>query len=186
MEIRFDREKLKSVVHFICSQCAPEQLGNVKLHKILYFADMLHFKHTGRALTGVKYTKQQFGPVARHLTSALAALEQEGSIEIRSRDYFGFTKRDYIVRRPLSVQLANEEAALLHDVMQFVIGHSAREISELSHNVAWETAKMGEEIPYFSVWGWAPSEVTDADIEEAKQLALRIGPDGPAELAHAN
>jgi hypothetical protein len=62
---KVDLQKLKDVVHYICAQCRQDELGNVKLHKILYFADMLHFLGSNRPLTGVEYQKQSFGPVAR-------------------------------------------------------------------------------------------------------------------------
>ena len=31
--IQFDTEKFATVVHFVCSKCAPEKLGNVKRTK---------------------------------------------------------------------------------------------------------------------------------------------------------
>ena len=70
-DIQFDRRKLLSVVHCICATGPVEELGRVKLHKILYFADMLHYAARGQPLTGVEYQKQPFGPAARHLTWAL-------------------------------------------------------------------------------------------------------------------
>ncbi len=177
LEPELDRQKLKSVVHYICHQCRPEELGNVKLHKILYFADMLHFMDTGRALTGAKYQKQQFGPVATHLTSALSELVRDQIVEVRTRDYFGFPKTDYVsLCVPPVAALSNIEKQLIEDVIDFVCARTNKEISELSHNEAWHTAAMGETIPYFTVYGWMPGEVTDADLEFATQDARRIAP----------
>jgi uncharacterized phage-associated protein len=175
LEPKLDREKLKAVIHFICARCPVETLGNVKLHKILYFSDMLHFSHTGRALTGVEYTKQPFGPVARHLSWAVSVLEKEGVLRINSRSYFGFTKKDYVsLRSPSPSALSNEEAHLISEVIDFVSAKSAREISELSHNVAWETAELGEVIPYVSVFGFQPDEITEADLRYAEREAKRL------------
>jgi hypothetical protein len=39
--MQFDRAKLKTVILYACSKCDAEQMGAVKLHKVLYFADML-------------------------------------------------------------------------------------------------------------------------------------------------
>src|SRR6266849_9373459 len=61
-QIQFDRAKLLDVVHYVCAKVPVPELGRVKLHKNLYFADMLHFAATGRPLTGVEYQKQPFGP----------------------------------------------------------------------------------------------------------------------------
>jgi len=175
---KVDREKLKDVVHYICSKCnEPSELGNVKLHKILYFADMLHYKATLKPLTGVEYRKQQFGPVALHLSWAIGELEREGRITVGVRDYFGFEKKEYISLAP-PPPLGNFAPGLLDDVIDFVRSHSAKEISELSHNAAWSAAGMGEVIPYFSVLAWEPAEVTEDDIAwgvgEANRLKAEI------------
>jgi uncharacterized phage-associated protein len=165
--ITFDRERFKQVVHYVIARCDPTELGNVKLHKILYFADMLHFMDRHVPLTGADYIKQQFGPTARHLGSVLDELEREGQIRVSTGTYYGFKKKDYVcVAEPDPAAIGNEAQALLNDVIEFVIGRSAKEISELSHNRAWETAKMRERIPYASVYGLQPVEVTDRDIED--------------------
>jgi hypothetical protein len=49
--VQFDRAKFKDTVHYICGKCPADELGKVKLHKTLYFADMIHFVDTGTPLT---------------------------------------------------------------------------------------------------------------------------------------
>ena len=175
--IRFDRRKFKQVVHYICAHCDADKLGNIKLHKILYFADMMHFSSKGKPLTGVDYLKQRFGPIARHLTSALSDLQAEGKLDVRTRDYFGFQKKDYVSVAPLeALSITNEEAELLQDVIAFVCEHSAKTISDLSHDLTWQIAKLGERMPYAAVEGWGPSVVSDRDVELATTEARRIRP----------
>jgi hypothetical protein len=178
-EPRLNKPKLKAVVHFICSRCDPDELGTVKLHKALYFADMLHFSAHNRALTGVEYLKQPHGPTARHLSWALKELEAEGALQVKTRDFHGFSKQDFIaLRKPDPSALSNEEVDLLTTVIDFVCARTAREISELSHNLAWEAVSMGGTIPYFTVLGWALEPVTETDmtrgVAEAKSLAPQI------------
>jgi hypothetical protein len=170
-----DRDKLKAAVHFVCHRCPPEELGNVKLHKILYFADMLTYSGSGRALTGVEYQKQPFGPTAKHVSWALRELERDGALRIVERDYYGFKKKDFIsLKSPSASSLTNAESHLLEELIGFVCSKTAREISEFSHNTAWEAAGMGETIPYFTVHGWEVTDVSDEDvafgIEEARKL----------------
>ena len=99
------------------------------------------------------------------LTWALKELEQDCLVEITTRDYYGFSKKDYkSLRQPAPGSLTNTEIELLADVIDFVCARSAREISELSHTIAWVTAAMGEDIPYFTVLGWLPGEVTEYDF----------------------
>ncbi|MGD9668704.1 MAG: Panacea domain-containing protein [Hyphomicrobiaceae bacterium] len=173
----FQRDKFKDVVHFICENSKPEELGNVKLHKILYFADMLHFMSTGTPLTGVEYRKQKFGPTASHLTWALSKLAEEGAIRIDTRDYFGFQKKDYIVQQRVERRLfKNSEIRLLHDVIDFVCSRSAKEISELSHDAAWKAARMGEVMPYYAVFGLIPTELEQEDFDSAIREAQELRP----------
>jgi uncharacterized phage-associated protein len=175
--VRFDRAKLKAATLYVCSRMQPHELGNVKLHKILYFADMLRFADQGEPLTGVDYIKQRFGPIARHLTSVLEELAREGSLRIETRNYYGFEKRDYIaLAEPDRSVLGNAGVDLLDHVIAFARERSASELSELSHDVAWRAADMGERIPYAGVFGWAPEEVTDEDQQAALAEARRVRP----------
>ncbi len=170
-----DLRKLKDVVHYVCAQCRQEELGNVKLHKILYFADMLHFLSSNRPLTGVEYQKQSFGPVARHLSWAINELCKEGALKVEKRDYFGFKKTDYFsLQQPSTSRLTNSEITLLNDVIEFVCERSAKEISELSHMEPWKAAEIGETIPYYSAYGLLPSAVTDDDVLSATSEAKAI------------
>jgi hypothetical protein len=174
-QIQFDRAKLLDVVHYVCDKLPPPELGRVKLHKILYFADMLHFAATGRPLTGVEYQKQPFGPVARHLTWAVRNLAAAGKLEVRRRDYFGFAKYDFIaLEAPDTSRLSALERQLIDDVSAFVCAHSAREISELRHNAAWEGVAVGERIPYYTAFDLQPVEISDEDVEWGAAEAERI------------
>ena len=173
--IQFDRAKLSEVVHYVCARIPAPELGRVKLHKILYYADMLHFASTGRPLTGVDYQKQPFGPVARHLSWALGSLVQAGKLEVKRRDYFGFAKYDFIaLKAPDASRLSALERQLIDDVSDFVCARSAREISELSHNAAWECVGVGERIPYFTAFDLQPVEISDEDVEWGASEARRI------------
>lgn len=173
--VQFDREKFLCAVHYICARCEPRELGKVKLHKALYFADMLHFLHTGRPLTGVEYQKQQFGPVARHLGWATGELAKRNLLKVDSRLHYGFPKTDFIsLVEPDTSCLSEDATAIIDDVLEFVRGVSAREISELSHNEVWQKTDVGEAIPYFTAFGLVPTEVTDEDVAwgeaEAREL----------------
>jgi uncharacterized phage-associated protein len=179
-QVQLDREKLKEAIWLIASHCPPEELGNVKLHKILYFSDMLFFLHEGRPITGVDYLKQKFGPVARHLTVAVAELVSEGRLEVTEREYFGLYKKSYIPREPYNAgRISAEEAELIREVADFVRGKSAREISEISHNAAWEAATLGEVIPYYTALRLVPTEVTDSDRQWATESARAYATESP-------
>jgi len=144
---------------------------------MLYFADMLAYLQEGRPITGVEYLKQKFGPTARHLTIATRELEADGRICVSETAHYGYPKKSYIARRPyMRTRLSEAEERLLRDVADFVKGKSAKEISDLSHNAAWEAARMGEVIPYFTALKLVPDEATESDrdwaIDSARQHAV--------------
>ena len=170
----FQREKFKAVVHYAMEK-SDTHFGKVKLHKVLYFADMLHFIEHSVPLTGVDYIKQKFGPTARHLTWAVDQLTSEGKISVTVQNYFGFPKFDFVVHQQCeSNSLSHDEKALLDEVVRFVADHNATSISELSHNDAWEAVNMGDTIPYETAYWLIPTEVTDSDIAWGHAQAANI------------
>ncbi len=178
--VQFDREKLKEAVWLLAAYCPREELGNVKLHKILYFSDMLSFLDVGQPITGVEYQKQKFGPTARHLSSALRSLEMEGRVKTVEEPYHGFYKKTYVSLlgyQPARLNL--REQSLLREMADFVRGKTAREVSELSHNAAWETASLGETLPYFTVLNLIPNEIDDDDRSWAERTALEYAASRP-------
>ena len=84
--IEFDREKFLDAILFIIHSCreTPELLGKTKLHKCLYYSDMLHYVARGTPITGAEYVKQQFGPTARYLEWGLKSLRERGQIAVHA------------------------------------------------------------------------------------------------------
>lgn len=174
--IAFNFEKLCDVIHYVAAKAAIQQLGRVKLHKILYFADMLNYLRVGEPLTGEDYIKQKFGPTARHLNAALKVLAEQGRVLVQAVDFHGYEKYEFHAQcDPRTNSVSSEERALLDDVIDFVCGRTANEICDISHNEAWEMALSGERIPYYSAYGLWPAEITDEDRTWALREARRIG-----------
>lgn len=147
-----DLRRLKTVVHYICTRCRrdPSQLGAVKLHKILWFADGQTYARLGSALLGEDYTRQPRGPLAVHLESALRDLEAEGHLLIRTVGFKGRQKREYLASGNPDVSfLTPKEKRILDEVIRNITqDHTANSISEKSHDRLWEAAGLGERIPY--------------------------------------
>ena len=73
-----DREKFKTLVHYICWKCDdPSKLGATKLNKIIWFAERSWFLKTGEAISGVKFVKQERGPVPNAILPVLDSLVEE-------------------------------------------------------------------------------------------------------------
>jgi len=169
--VHFDREKFLDAIHHVVELCndRPDVLGKTKLHKCLYYSDMLQFFVTGVPVTGVEYTKAPYGPTARYLDWGLQELVSRGRISVHRETYFGLGKYRYKSERPLQTNLlSGQESALLNEVAAFVCEHSAREISEFSHAQPWQDAQMGERISYSSAYQLVPGTTpTQADLEWA-------------------
>ena len=173
---QFNRQKFKDAIHYIVAKTRPDELGRVKLHKVLYFADMIWFIAEGHGLTGAEYRKQPMGPVATGLGRALGELEDEGRIQIGTRQYFGYDKAEYEVLQSLpDGRLTNLEQQLLDDVVEFVCrNNTARSISDFSHTRVWEATENGEVMPYFTALNMLPVEIEDAAINWAREEAAKL------------
>jgi hypothetical protein len=72
------------VTHYIIARCDPTKLGATKLKKVLWFADVMYYRHHGRTITGVdNYVKRQFGPVQRTMLGVLDELKRHQKIAER-------------------------------------------------------------------------------------------------------
>lgn len=174
--VQFHRTKFKQLVLHICANCDPERLGAVKLHKILYLADMVQFALHGNAITGSTYVKRPLGPMSRHLLPVLRELQQDGAIRVSVTDYFRFKKTNYHAANDADLSLfSEEEIALIRDVIDFVANqNTAKTISDFSHTRAWEMAEYGEEIPYHSAFALFPNEPSPETVDWAVSVSGQV------------
>ena len=185
--MQFDREKLKEVVLYVAGERPPDRLGAVKLHKILYFADMLRFAAAGRPMTGAIYRKRPNGPTCEALPSAIRELVASGALNMTESNYFGYRKKEFTPLRPADLaRFGADEIALLDELVEFVCdGHSAKTISDFSHQAPWELVDLGEVIAYESAFLLFPDEISEdalewgargaADIEAARSKQDPVG-----------
>ena len=166
-----DRAKFKSLVYHIVSRRrnCPITLGAVKLNKILWLSDLTAFYYRGRSITNARYVKQQFGPVPVSVMPILRELEREGAITISEVDHFGKRKTEYIVHKPAPLGVLDlNDMKIVDGVIEEVCDHhTAKSISDASHNHIWEAAADGEEIPLYTVFA-RPGRITDADRQWAQ------------------
>lgn len=165
--MQFNRAKLNALILYICSKCELNDLGAVKLHKVLYFSDMIHYAEFGNAITGSTYRKRPFGPTCDQLLPALRELVAKGDLKINDVEFFGFKKKEYAaLTQPDASEFDTSKLAIIDEVIEFVCkSNSARSISELSHTRAWELARFGEVLPYNSVFQIFPVQVSMEAME---------------------
>jgi hypothetical protein len=174
--MQFDRNKLKAIILYTCGRCPPEQLGAVKLHKVLYFLDMISYALSGHPVTGAVYKKRPFGPTCVPLLPALAEMQRDGQLDISHSEYFGYSKTQYAaLQAPDLEQLSEMDLARLNEVIDFVCyANTARTISEFSHQAPWEMAELGDVIGYDTALLLFPSQASAEalDLVEAGERAF--------------
>jgi uncharacterized phage-associated protein len=179
----FDRPKLKALVHYICHRAPnPRDLGTTKLNKILYYADTGAYLLLGHPITGERYIKQQYGPVSQHLLSIIEELEQERLIAVGDATGYSIYKGEYTPRRYFSrtrpdiSAFTADEISIVDEVLEDIcLNYTARSISDLSHDLVWQTAEIGEEIPYYTALLRYLGEVTSEDLAWARQMLADAG-----------
>ena len=169
--INRNREKLKLLVHYIVAKCEnPSILGSIKLNKVLWVSDLWAYVGMGQPITGEHYVKQQFGPVASTV-GILQELQQENKIVVRRKIAHGNKKVDYIaLKEPegISDLFTADEISLVDEATQFVcLRHTAMDISDKTHDIIWELAEIGEEIPYEAMWASRLDLITKEDVKWA-------------------
>lgn len=174
--VQFDFEKFKSTVLYVCARCPRDRLGAVKLHKTLYYADMLSYALFGTPLTGSRYRKRPFGPTSDNLLSAIRELRNGRHLTVRNTNYFGYVKKEYtVVKSPDLSQFNENEIGLLDDVIDFVCyNNTAKTISEFSHNTPWLLTNLGDEIPYITAFHLFPTQVSEETLAWASKEVEEI------------
>lgn len=146
--------KLMDMMHYIIHKTSddPSVLGATKLNKVLWFVDTFHFIENRRGLTDAEYVKMQFGPTPERsmLTSAFAALQKAGKIEIEEDNFHGYIQRRYRSLKTPEIKLSKKARALVDDVIEIVCEHTATDISEITHDSIWQKLEIGEKLPLYS------------------------------------
>jgi hypothetical protein len=174
MMFKRDRNKLKTLVHYVCWKADdPAVLGAIKLNKVLWVADLWAYVERGSPITGEHYVKRQHGPVSPSVPGLVSELASAGNLVVRRRDHFGKEKVDYIaLTKPDISVFSADEISLIDEAIQFVCyEHTAKQISDKTHDIIWELAELGEEIPYEAMLASGLGEVTPDDVEWARGLA---------------
>ncbi|MBD1871830.1 SocA family protein [Cyanobacteria bacterium FACHB-471] len=174
-----NKERLKNLILYICSECKDiEKLGATKLNKILWFADSIVYKQTGSSITGTKYKKLQYGPVPMQIVEVLSELENEGKLEIQEENYFGLRKKQFKALSEPQIDLFSATELkfvdfLVHDVCK---NHTASSISDLSHDMSWNAAHIGEEIPLAATLAVEEGVLTESDLKWADSVIKEMQP----------
>ena len=140
--------KYQNAILFFIENCNNEYLGRVKLNKLLYYLDFLHYRDVGTSVTGDVYICAKYGPVPNQ--SEDVRKEMESSNMIKELKVEGSSNHNY---EPLTkvdeAVFTKKELSLLKDISTKFKFVTKDEIVARTHLEApWFYSEMNEEIDY--------------------------------------
>ena len=157
----FDRprnnEKFKQMYFYIL-RYYNEGITKTKLAKLLYLADFGYFYDTLSPMSGVRYVRRDYGPVADIFFELTDDLYDKGKINIEPLDYALMIKS--ASREQEYDLLSNDEKCLLDRICTFWKDKRTREIVNFTHEQKpWKVCRDGEYIPYSLIIQEDPNHV---------------------------
>lgn len=173
-----DDTRLDALVHYVCARCdTPSRLGATKLNKVLWYSDVFAYAQEGRSITGSAYVKRQFGPVPTTIMLARARLAASGAIVERMAMLHGYPQVQFIALRPADISgFTAAQVSLVDSVLEAICAaDTASSVSNFSHDLVWESAEIGEEIPIAAAaFGGNFGEIDENDMAWARKEIDRI------------
>jgi uncharacterized phage-associated protein len=165
----FRKEKLIHAATYFLKN--TKYCGKTKLCKLLYYLDFMHFRETGRSVTGLVYQAWQFGPYPSDFGSQLDQSASNGFPLLAIKSESGFTE----IKSKVSFDpdwFSQRELKLLAKVAEIFKEARAEHVVEASHlpNHPWDKTikEKGEfsEIDYMLALDDSPSSVKLEDALE--------------------
>lgn len=133
--INHNREKLlNSVVYFSKN---TRFCGKTKLFKLLYFLDFIHFRETGRSITGLNYYAWDKGPVPQDLFHELKQPDKDlretiALLEQSEDEDYKLCK--VIAKKPFDPKYFSKREMKIMENLSFVLKDAlAKDIVEITH-----------------------------------------------------
>jgi hypothetical protein len=175
-EFEQNEKKLAELILYISQKCADDPcFGAIKLNKILYFADFLHYGDHLKPITGVEYQKLPYGPAPRRLVPVRDRLIAQGHLGIQPT----LLRNGSVQQRPVNLRepdlsmFSGTEIAQVDEVIQSFCRTDSDTISELSHRmIGWQVVRENETIPYKTVFVSNP-KLSEAEIKRGIEVAAK-------------
>jgi hypothetical protein len=175
----YDQAKLTEMVVFFADRIRDRRLaGSTKLNKLLWFAEISHFRSHGRPISGADYQHLRNGPAPRLLRPIRDELVSTGQATMRTRPTaVGLPEERLLPQRAADVSVFSaEELATMEAIVEAYGDATGTELSELSHDdPGWRYTEEGETIPFATALIDPNPEITDDIRDRARTLAARLG-----------
>lgn len=132
----FDLLKTVNMILYFAKECFSD-FYPTKANKMLWFADMLHYRFDGCSISGSRYLRYLHGPVPEEFQLLYPLMEKERFIDLEYREIDaeqGIVGQVIHARRDWDKMLFSEsEISVMRYVTERFKYHSSRQISEESH-----------------------------------------------------
>ena len=150
-------------------EAGHEELGLVRLGKILWFADKAYYRRYYETISEMDYFKRDKGPAPEELMSVLNYLEFIKKIQIdkpnSSRDLYCFTPKSH------PDVMTPEKERYLEDAVRHVRDRDIQEVIEETHDDLFNLVEDGAKIPMaatlISLEDKPDGELSDEEKKEA-------------------
>lgn len=152
---RMNYGKLEAAIHYICDRASQMgvELDPVKLNKVLWYADARMYLARGEPITGGRYIRKDYGPVAKYNRVALNKLKEAGAIKVGQvlTGHHVEERYDVLVAAPTNAFTA-DELQVLDETLDRLKPQTTKMVSNKTHGVIWQSVEDGEEIPLYAVY----------------------------------
>lgn len=163
------QERLRQMILYVAARCqdAP-RFGSTKLNKILWKADFDAFAARGQPVTGRNYQRLPLGPAPKEMQPLHREMVEREQVRVEKIDFGDDVIEDRtipLVSYDLSY-FTEEDLAFVEAAIKYYWDKNARETSDDSHGVAWQTHNNGD------VLGYELSYLSDKPLTEAQRLRI--------------
>ncbi|MGO8044955.1 Panacea domain-containing protein [Rhizobium johnstonii] len=171
----YDKQRLKHLLHYVIWKAGTRPgFGATKLNKAAWFADARSFVLLGKSITGAQYIRQEHGPIPKYGMQVRSELADVGYIS-QSKDHNGHWQFRALTPAKEEWFSPQEREHIDYWVHHIADNHTAASISEESHDLGWEIAKMNEVLPFYSILASRIKEPNERQMEWAKRRARELG-----------
>ena len=152
-----NNEKFKQMYFYIL-RYFKDGIPKTKLAKLLYLADFSYFYDNLVSMSGVRYVRREYGPVADIFFELTDDLYDKGKINIKPLDYALMINSTTIEQD--EDLLSNEEKGLLDKICTHWKDKRTSEVVNFTHEQKpWKMCRDGEYIPYSLIIQEDPNHV---------------------------
>jgi hypothetical protein len=175
--------KFANTVLYMLRGCKQYNPGVTVLLKLLFLADLEHYRRHLRSISGARYVALQRGPVIdgyKQLFDRLVELEYLEPSEVEVAGHPEQPKLEYIPKvEPDDSVFTASELDILRDTIRCHGWKTGTELTELTHTIGpwpliWKAEEPGRKIP-FVAFRWLDNLPDDSDLEAARQLLATGG-----------